>query len=1029
MGKGGIYEHFKSDLQKYVESLSEEDLKIIIGSSFELEFTNDTTVEQVEAELDRIKKAAKEEESIAFTFNISNYSDDIDKVQEKTETLRKALESLNKGELTKSGVLDLMQQFPELIPYINLATAGFGKLGEGLRNALVGANDGLVEKLKKDLETLKGVLRQSVTAYVNATNSEDRIAAHNQYTAVSEMISNMETTIEIIEDTDGAVDRATGSLDELQSAYDTLASAVSEYNSNGNISVETFESILDVEDKYIAYLEFTERGINLNADALQRQMKAEMELKAFNRAEQLVSNAQAAIENGVAETFLAESIDLVTAASWDSLKALAASEEMQKNFGTAIVDIVNNIQNSLNEIDWSSFGGSSGSTDSWKDEFESYLSDLEFLRDTNKITEEQYYAELNRLNEKYFANNKKYLDDYRKYYVEVYDYLLQRQEDMLNAIANAAQKALDAQIEAKDKEIAARQEIIEAKQAEIDALEEQYEKEDRLFELQKARDNYNQIAANKNTRLYTRDKGWIYTADPHALQEAKDKLDELEKENARAEAKEAIEDEIKAIEDEIKVLEEEKEAIEALKDKWGEAADDIGKSLEEYMLDLQLTTAFTKMSYDQMSQAVLQFAALNKLAMGGGLIGTSLSGFGNIYSTSGASIGGANTGAINVKGETNPNTGAGGSLTGVAALRQKAMSSNIAQESNKEAEKLLELESDTEKNTANSYDASIQLIRWDEDIFAMTEDGFAEQYDLSTMLYDTTVEGLENAYDTNTGVYSILELFEKLMENGLKGFGSSGGLLGGGSGSSSGGGSGSSGGSRHGRISYDDMTDEQKERAQRMADKFGLDVEDIRMYDVGDNGLIIVGQDQLTTQEQQMVSKGWADTIHDITDDMREEYNRPWTEEELRSFEEAKIGLAGSRATGDISIGKRGFYNVDERGIETIVHPENGRVTWLEQGDRVYTASQTKKNFDMMGLFERVKDLELLKQNIFDNPLDKIAATLSRTNSNNPIKAIPTSKTVERSSDIYISGCDFNMPNVTDRESFIKDLTRIAKYK
>jgi hypothetical protein len=76
------------------------------------------------------------EEGIAgsSTFDITSYEDQIDSIQSSITTLRTALESFNKGELSKIQVLDLMQQFPELTPYIDLAADGFGNLSEGLRS-------------------------------------------------------------------------------------------------------------------------------------------------------------------------------------------------------------------------------------------------------------------------------------------------------------------------------------------------------------------------------------------------------------------------------------------------------------------------------------------------------------------------------------------------------------------------------------------------------------------------------------------------------------------------------------------------------------------------------------------------------------------------------------------------------------------------------------------------------------------------------------------------------------------------------
>ena len=98
------------------------------------------------------------EEGIAgsSTFDITSYEDQIDSIQSSITTLRTALESFNKGELSKIQVLDLMQQFPELTPYIDLAADGFGNLSEGLSALIAQQPDSLIQilgQLKDSLST------------------------------------------------------------------------------------------------------------------------------------------------------------------------------------------------------------------------------------------------------------------------------------------------------------------------------------------------------------------------------------------------------------------------------------------------------------------------------------------------------------------------------------------------------------------------------------------------------------------------------------------------------------------------------------------------------------------------------------------------------------------------------------------------------------------------------------------------------------------------------------------------------------
>ena len=87
-------------------------------------------------------------------FNISSYEQQLDDIQSAITTLRSALDSFNKGELDSISVIDLMQQFPELAPYIDLAADGFGNLSEGLSMLIAQQPDSLVVELQKLKDSL-----------------------------------------------------------------------------------------------------------------------------------------------------------------------------------------------------------------------------------------------------------------------------------------------------------------------------------------------------------------------------------------------------------------------------------------------------------------------------------------------------------------------------------------------------------------------------------------------------------------------------------------------------------------------------------------------------------------------------------------------------------------------------------------------------------------------------------------------------------------------------------------------------------
>lgn len=188
-------------------------------------------------------------------------------------------------------------------------------------------------------------------------------------------------------------------------------------------------------------------------------------------------------------------------------------------------------------------------------------------------------------------------------------------ETLLNSTANGfshLEEAADAAKEAQEKyndalkaegeaAIAAIDKKIDAKKKELEQLEEEYDAEDKLFELQKAKDRYEAAKKNLNTRLYTEDKGWVWVADPTELQESREALEELEREQAREEAKQAIEDEI--------------DALEELKDKWQDSIDNIGKTLEEHETEMATMAEFEKATFEEMAAAAEEYASRVEAAM------------------------------------------------------------------------------------------------------------------------------------------------------------------------------------------------------------------------------------------------------------------------------------------------------------------------------------------------------------------------------------------------------------------------------
>lgn len=73
------------------------------------------------------------------------------------------------------------------------------------------------------------------------------------------------------------------------------------------------------------------------------------------------------------------------------------------------------------------------------------------------------------------------------------------------------------------------------------------------------------------------------------------------------------------------------------------------------------------------------------------------------------------------------------------------------------------------------------------------------------------------------------------------------------------------------RLKYEDMTSEQKAKAKRCAEKYNIPIEDVPMTTTG---LIVLSRaDDIATQnKREMVAKGWAESVSEITQEMYDEY-------------------------------------------------------------------------------------------------------------------------------------------------------------
>lgn len=118
-------------------------------------------------------------------------------------------------------------------------------------------------------------------------------------------------------------------LDEIQSAYSTLSSAVSEYNSNGNMSIDTMQSIIALGDNWLDYIDIESGAFTLDQEALDKLTQARIE----DMKQQALANLTSTVESITTEADATKYLASTNYDAANSYKELAKAKlsEVQGN--------------------------------------------------------------------------------------------------------------------------------------------------------------------------------------------------------------------------------------------------------------------------------------------------------------------------------------------------------------------------------------------------------------------------------------------------------------------------------------------------------------------------------------------------------------------------------------------------------------------------------------------------------------------------------------------------------------------------
>lgn len=504
-----------------------------------------------EAQQSALAQQYKKEEdavyALAAAFNLS--SDATLSAEERIEDYKKQLAALG---------VTLYAQTQTADEY-NVTQAEIGKSYTLLLTNTKDVTDAKQKEITTWLSNNK-VLVEAIKS-TGAQNEGERklVEAYDALTkAVDNYTGKQEDANEVTDDATSSVYSQIKAQEGLNSKLDSVQSALDEYASSGKMTTNVLDTLEGIIPG-ITNMLYDESGAltSVGEEALTSAAK----LVQLAIAQKTAAAAAASASSLLNSTIGGKGFNMV---AFDGAGTLSSDvDELWKLYES----IVTGKWTAPKKGDTTD-GGGGDTTPAWVKQAEAEFAKLEHMRNMDLIDEEEYYAELNRLNEKYYAGKSDYLDKYWSYQEKYYQWqrdkekealravlqaqvdALNNQKDTLDDIASAAQKQINDKLEELNNQL----DDINAKyDAELEALEAQNDELDDQINKEKLLQN---LAKAQATMKYVfKDGRFQYVSDVDSVSDAKSDLAEFEREQALKKAKEEIEERrqlaIKDVQDEI----------------------------------------------------------------------------------------------------------------------------------------------------------------------------------------------------------------------------------------------------------------------------------------------------------------------------------------------------------------------------------------------------------------------------------------------------------------------------------------------
>ena len=224
------------------------------------------------------------------------------------------------------------------------------------------------------------------------------------------------------------LDDITKSTKDVVSSTNTLNSALQEQKKNGKLSADTVLSLIDAGYASAIAFDAETGAATLNRDAMLDLAKSKIAVQIAD-LKVLQSNLMSKLNGEYGAAGMTAQAFMQLAAA----KALAGdADAMSFESVTAQIKNLETLTNGLGKFSGGKSGGGSSKSDKTIKAFDTAKNALDHQLAMGLISEEEYYKQLELLNDKYYKNKKKYQDEYQKNEESIYKFEKQHAIDLID---------------------------------------------------------------------------------------------------------------------------------------------------------------------------------------------------------------------------------------------------------------------------------------------------------------------------------------------------------------------------------------------------------------------------------------------------------------------------------------------------------------------------------------------------------------------------------------------------------------------